>query len=64
MTESGVMRRAAFACALALVLTAPRLRGAGPSLVDITWFSVSNVYYELGPLGIIADGLLTGACLP
>src|SRR5262249_52612060 len=32
---------------------------AGPSYVDITWMSISNMYYELGPLRIITDGYFT-----
>ena len=32
---------------------------AGPSFVDITWFSISNVYYEIGPLKIVTDGYIT-----
>jgi len=35
------------------------VRAAGPSYVDITWFSVTNVYYELGPLRILTDGYVT-----
>src|SRR4249919_1241343 len=52
--------------ALALVLPAtglPRRSGeaaeAGPSYVDITWMSVTNMYYELGPLRIVTDGYIT-----
>jgi L-ascorbate metabolism protein UlaG (beta-lactamase superfamily) len=33
--------------------------GPGPSYIDITWFSISNIYYELGPLHIITDGYIT-----
>ena len=32
---------------------------AGPSFVDITWMSISNMYYELGSLHIITDGYIT-----
>src|SRR5437762_3437985 len=32
---------------------------AAPSYVDITWFSISNLYLQVGPLGIIADGYIT-----
>jgi len=35
------------------------LRAAAPSYVDITWFSISNVYYEIGPLKIVTDGYIT-----
>jgi hypothetical protein len=33
--------------------------GGGVSHVDITWLSISNVYYELGPLNIMTDGYIT-----
>lgn len=36
-----------------------RLSAAAPSYVDISWFSISNMYYELGPLKIITDGYIT-----
>jgi len=55
-------RRSMLAVALTAVLAAlamGRLSAAGPSFVDITWFSISNVYYELGPLKIVTDGYLT-----
>lgn len=41
--------------AAALVLVRP----AVPSYVDITWMSVTNMYYELGPLRIVTDGYIT-----
>jgi L-ascorbate metabolism protein UlaG (beta-lactamase superfamily) len=41
-----------------LWLIAP-IRAAGPSYVDITWMSISNTYFELGPLRILADGYFT-----
>src|SRR5205085_5259691 len=34
-------------------------RAPGPSYVDITWLSVTNIYYELGPLRILTDGYIT-----
>jgi L-ascorbate metabolism protein UlaG (beta-lactamase superfamily) len=43
---------------LACVLLVP-VRAAGPAHVDITWMSISNVYYELGSLGILTDGYIT-----
>ena len=30
-----------------------------PSFVDITWMSITNMYYELGPLRIVTDGYIT-----
>jgi hypothetical protein len=42
----------------ALWLIAPA-RAAGPSFVDITWMSISNVYYQLGSMGVLTDGYIT-----
>jgi L-ascorbate metabolism protein UlaG (beta-lactamase superfamily) len=36
-----------------------RVFAAPPSYVDITWMSISNMYYELGPLNIVTDGYIT-----
>ncbi|MEO6600124.1 MAG: MBL fold metallo-hydrolase, partial [Polyangiaceae bacterium] len=33
--------------------------GGGTPYVDITWLSISNIYYELGQLGILTDGYVT-----
>jgi hypothetical protein len=33
--------------------------GVGPDHVSITWLSVTNIYYELGPLHILTDGYIT-----
>ena len=46
------------AVAIALCVIAP-VRAAGPSYVDMTWMSISNIYYELGPLRILTDGYIT-----
>ena len=53
--------RLAAAAALAVVVTRPSAfaRAPGPSHVDITWMSVTNMYYELGPLRIVTDGYVT-----
>ncbi len=32
---------------------------AGPDHVDITWMSIANIHYELGPLRILSDGYIT-----
>lgn len=32
---------------------------APPAFVDITWMSISNMYYELGSLNIVTDGYIT-----
>jgi hypothetical protein len=43
---------------LAMSMLAPLL-AAAPVFVDITWMSISNMYYELGPLNIVTDGYIT-----
>src|ERR1700687_36906 len=43
---------------IALWIVGP-VRAAGPSHVDLTWMSISNIYYELGPLRIMTDGYFT-----
>jgi hypothetical protein len=30
-----------------------------PAFVDITWMSISNIYYEIGPLRVLTDGYIT-----
>jgi L-ascorbate metabolism protein UlaG (beta-lactamase superfamily) len=45
--------------ALAVAAVVTPASAAGPSFVDITWFSISNMYYELGPLKIVTDGYIT-----
>ena len=44
--------------ALASACTSAGVPGArtGPNHVDLTWMSITNMYFELGSLGIIADG--------
>ena len=51
-------RNVAVATAI-IVAAASGLPAAGPAFVDITWMSVSNMYYELGPLHIVTDGYIT-----
>ena len=53
------MRKLTLVTAVALVIAAGRTQAAGPSFVDITWMSISNVYYEIGPLAIVTDGYFT-----
>ena len=36
----------------------PRGRAA-PDHVDLTWLSITNMYFELGTLGVVADGYIT-----
>jgi len=43
---------------IALFLIVP-VRASGPSFVDLTWLSISNIYYELGALRILTDGYVT-----
>ncbi len=31
----------------------------GPAYVDISWLSVTNIYYEMGALGVLTDGYIT-----
>jgi L-ascorbate metabolism protein UlaG (beta-lactamase superfamily) len=50
---------AVVALALMLTRTASLPRAAGPSHVDITWLSITNIYYEIGPLRILTDGYIT-----
>lgn len=45
-------------CAAIVAAVVP-LSAAVPTHVDITWMSIANVYYELGPLRIITDGYFT-----
>jgi hypothetical protein len=52
------MRRLLFASAGALVVSVAT-QAAPPSFVDITWMSISNVYYEMGPLRVMTDGYFT-----
>ena len=40
-------------CALRPTFAAP------PGFVDITWMSISNMYYELGTLNVVTDGYIT-----
>jgi uncharacterized protein (TIGR03382 family) len=40
-------------------LAAAQASTTGPSYVDITWMSISNIYYQTGPLNILTDGYFT-----
>lgn len=44
---------------LVVLCTIAPVRAVGPSFVDLTWLSISNVYYELGSLRILSDGYIT-----
>ena len=52
-------RIAAVITALSLPLAIGTLSAAGPAFVDITWMSISNMYYELGSLNVVTDGYIT-----
>jgi hypothetical protein len=54
-----VRRGIAVALALMLQQAAATARRDAPSHVDITWMSVTNIYYEIGPLRILTDGYIT-----
>jgi hypothetical protein len=43
---------------LALYVAVP-VRASGPAYVDLTWLSISNIYYELGAFRILTDGYIT-----
>jgi hypothetical protein len=45
--------------ALAVPLTIGPVTAAGPAFVDITWMSISNMYYEIGQLNVVTDGYIT-----
>ena len=51
-----VSKAAAFFMGLCALVS---VQAAGPPFVDITWMSISNVYYELGALHILTDGYIT-----
>jgi hypothetical protein len=48
----------ALALCACLSIVSP-VRAAGPTFVDMTWMSISNIYYELGSLKILTDGYIT-----
>jgi hypothetical protein len=39
--------------------TAAAAAATGPAFVDITWMSISNTYFQIGPLNILVDGYFT-----
>jgi len=51
----------AVACALLMSPTSAttRAQASRPAYVDITWMSISNIYYEIGSLGVLSDGYIT-----
>jgi len=54
------MRRVTFLLLLGLFLAGTALpQRAGSDHVDITWMSISNMFYEIGTLGVVTDGYIT-----
>ena len=45
--------------AASCVARRPRAPVAGRGSIDITWASISNMYYEIGSLGVLTDGYIT-----
>jgi L-ascorbate metabolism protein UlaG (beta-lactamase superfamily) len=56
---SAISRNAVAAGIVVALLIVGTVSAAPPSFVDITWMSISNMYYELGPLNIVIDGYIT-----
>jgi L-ascorbate metabolism protein UlaG (beta-lactamase superfamily) len=56
-----MMRKTFTAIVLALMTVGSMPQGiaAGPAHVDITWMSIANIHYELGPLRILTDGYIS-----
>jgi L-ascorbate metabolism protein UlaG (beta-lactamase superfamily) len=54
------MRRLILTAIVAAVTASSSVRGAAPpSSVDITWMSISNVYYDFGTTGVLTDGYIS-----
>jgi hypothetical protein len=56
------MRRIFPAIAIALLISGSepaRAAGQGPAEVDLTWFSIANWYFKIGPVRIVMDGYIT-----
>ncbi len=53
------MKRLTYLALLCVVCALRSTFAAAPAFVDITWMSISNMYYELGPLNIVTDGYIT-----
>jgi hypothetical protein len=45
--------------AIVLPVLALPIAAAGPASVDITWMSITNIYYEMGGRGILTDGYIS-----
>ncbi len=44
---------------LCVMVMLGRVSAAGPAFVDITWMSISNMFYEIGPVRIVTDGYIS-----
>lgn len=53
------MKRLTSAAVLLAMCALQQTFAAPPAFVDITWMSISNMYYEAGPLNIVTDGYIT-----
>jgi hypothetical protein len=53
------MKRVTCAALMCAVYALQPMFAAPPAFVDITWMSISNMYYELGPLNVVTDGYIT-----
>jgi hypothetical protein len=53
------MKRVTCLALICAVYALQPMFAAPPAFVDITWMSISNMYYELGPLNIVTDGYIT-----
>ena len=59
MMRNPIRSTAVALAAVWIISAAAHMAAAAPSYVDITWMSISNLYYELGPLGIVTDGYVS-----
>src|SRR4029434_4576961 len=54
------VKRTSLALIAGRVVVAAVGTAAAPSAYgDVTWMSISTMYYEVGPIGIITDGYIT-----
>ena len=44
---------------LVLATTLPSAHAAGPDHLDLSWLSISNMYYDFGNLKVLTDGYIT-----
>jgi hypothetical protein len=53
------MKRVTCAALMCAAYALQPMFAAPPAFADITWMSISNMYYELGPLNVVTDGYIT-----